>query len=107
MRLQASVPGPGRWIEIVVRDTGSGIPEEDLPRIFEPYFTTKKTGSGLGLATSYSIVKNHGGMIEVSSRVNKGSSFTIWLPAGGTIADSAVRSEPPAATQERADPDHG
>jgi CheY-like chemotaxis protein len=96
----AGVPGPGRWIEIVVRDTGSGISEEDLPRIFEPYFTTKKTGSGLGLATSYSIVKNHGGMIEVSSRVNRGSSFTIWLPAGGTIAESAVRSEPPAAIRK-------
>jgi len=96
----ASVPGPGRWIEIVVQDTGSGIAEKDLPRIFEPYFTTKMTGSGLGLATSYSIVKNHGGMIEVSSRVGKGSSFSIWLPAGGTIADNAVRSEPPAAIRK-------
>ena len=96
----AGVPGPGQWIEIVVQDTGNGISEEDLPRIFEPYFTTKKTGSGLGLATSYSIVKNHGGMIEVSSRVNKGSSFTIWLPAGGTIAESAVRSEPLAVIRK-------
>jgi len=93
----AGTPGPGRWIEIVVRDTGSGISEEDLPRIFEPYFTTKTTGSGLGLATSYSIIRNHGGMIEVSSRKNKGSSFTIWLPAGGALADSAVRAEPPGA----------
>jgi PAS domain S-box-containing protein len=96
----ASVPGPGRWIEMVVQDTGSGISEKDLPRIFEPYFTTKRTGSGLGLATSYSIVKNHGGMIEVSSRVGQGSSFTIWMPAGGTVADSAVRSEPPAAIRK-------
>jgi CheY-like chemotaxis protein/anti-sigma regulatory factor (Ser/Thr protein kinase) len=96
----ASVPGLGRWIEIVVRDTGCGIPAEVLPRIFEPYFTTKTTGSGLGLATSYSIVKNHGGMIEVSSRPNKGSSFTIWLPAGGAIADSSIRSEQPAAIRK-------
>lgn len=95
-----SVPGFGRWIEIVVRDTGCGIPEKDLPRIFEPYFTTKKTGSGLGLATSYSIVKNHGGMIEVSSRANEGSSFTIWLPAGGMIPDSSVRSEQSAAIRK-------
>ncbi len=94
------VPGSGQWIEIVVRDTGCGIPEEDLQRIFEPYFTTKKTGSGLGLATSYSIVKNHGGMIEVSSRVNKGSSFTVWLPAGGPLADSSVRSAQPAAIRK-------
>jgi len=98
----ASVPGPGRWIEIVVQDTGSGIAEKDLPRIFEPYFTTKATGSGLGLATSYSIVKNHGGMIEVSSRMNKGSSFSIWLPAGAgaSDADSAVFSDMPAAIRK-------
>lgn len=96
----ASVPGLGRWIEIVVRDAGCGIPEEVLPRIFEPYFTTKMTGSGLGLATSYAIVKNHGGMIEVSSVVNKGSSFTIWLPAGKTIPDSPVRSLQPAAIRK-------
>jgi PAS domain S-box-containing protein len=94
------VPGPGRWVEIEVRDTGCGIPEMDLPRIFEPYFTTKETGTGLGLATSYSIVKNHGGVIEVSSRVNKGSAFTIWLPAGGTLAESAASSEQPAAVRK-------
>ncbi len=96
----ASVPGLGRWIEIVVRDTGRGISEEALPRIFEPYFTTKMTGSGLGLATSYAIVKNHGGMIEVSSVVNKGSSFTIWLPAAKTTPDSSVRSTQPAAIRK-------
>ena len=98
--LAAHAPGAGRWIEIVVRDNGCGIPEEDLPRIFEPYFTTKKTGSGLGLASSYSIVKNHGGRIEVFSQVNKGSSFTLWLPAGGTIADSSARSAQPAAIKK-------
>jgi two-component system cell cycle sensor histidine kinase/response regulator CckA len=80
------VPGPGRWVKIAITDTGIGIPEEYIQRIFEPYFTTKKTGSGLGLATSYSIVKNHGGMIEVTSVVERGSCFTIWLPA----SDSAV-----------------
>ena len=94
------VPGLGRWIEIVIQDTGCGITEEALPRIFEPYFTTKTTGSGLGLATSYAIVKNHGGMIEVSSLVNKGSSFTIWLPAGGSIPDSSVHSAQPAAIRK-------
>ncbi len=83
------VPGPGKWLEITVRDTGPGIPAENLQRIFEPYFTTKENGSGLGLATSYSIVKNHGGMIEVSSVVNAGSIFTVWLPAGTSRAAEA------------------
>ncbi len=96
----ARVPGSGRWIEIVIQDAGRGIPEEVLPRIFEPYFTTKTTGSGLGLATSYAIVKNHGGMIEVSSVANKGSSFTIWLPAGKTIPASPARSLQPAAIRK-------
>ncbi len=82
----SGVPGPGRWVKIEIKDTGIGIPEEHVQRIFEPYFSTKKTGSGLGLATSYSIVKNHGGMIEVTSVVDQGSCFTIWLPA----SDSAV-----------------
>ncbi len=95
----ARVPGSG-WIEIVIQDAGCGIPEEVLPRIFEPYFTTKTTGSGLGLATSYAIVKNHGGMIEVSSVANKGSSFTIWLPAGKTIPASPARSLQPAAIRK-------
>jgi PAS domain S-box-containing protein len=93
-------PGPGQWIEIVVRDTGCGIFEKDLPRIFEPYFTTKKTGSGLGLASSYSIVKNHGGRIDVTSQVNKGSSFSIWLPAGGKSQDSPGTSAPPVAIRK-------
>jgi len=68
-------------VEIVVRDQGTGIPPEHLPRIFDPYFTTKEKGSGLGLATSYSIVNNHNGMIVVSSELGKGSTFTIYLPA--------------------------
>jgi PAS domain S-box-containing protein len=82
-----SVPGPGRWVKIAVQDTGVGIPEQNLQRIFEPYFTTKQTGSGLGLATSYSIAKSHGGSVEVSSIENAGSIFTIWLPAGKTTAN--------------------
>jgi CheY-like chemotaxis protein len=75
------VPGPGRWVAVVIEDSGAGIAAEHLGRIFEPYYTTKENGSGLGLATSYSIVKNHGGMIEVSSLEQHGSAFTIWLPA--------------------------
>ena len=92
----ASVPGPGRWVQIVVQDTGVGIPGEQVPRIFEPYYTTKQTGSGLGLATSYSIVKNHGGLIEVSSIENRGSVFTVWLPASESVVRPSDRTETPA-----------
>ncbi|MBI5205844.1 MAG: PAS domain-containing protein [Nitrospirae bacterium] len=71
----------GRYVEIAIQDSGIGIPEELMPKIFDPYFTTKQKGSGLGLATSFSIVKNHGGMINVKSEPGKGSTFYIYLPA--------------------------
>ena len=64
-------------------DAGVGIPKEHLNRIFDPYFTTKQKGSGLGLATSYSIIKNHGGHIMVSSTLSKSTTFRIYLPASG------------------------
>jgi nitrogen-specific signal transduction histidine kinase/ActR/RegA family two-component response regulator len=71
----------GRYVEIAVRDTGIGIPANYLRKIFDPYFTTKEKGSGLGLATSYSIVKNHGGLIDVVSAPGTGTTFFIYLPA--------------------------
>jgi PAS domain S-box-containing protein len=71
---------PGRYVRVMVRDTGSGIAAEHLPRIFEPYFTTKESGSGLGLASVYSIVKNHDGHITVASS-EKGTTFFIYFPA--------------------------
>jgi len=70
-----------RYIEIAIKDSGIGIAEQYLGRIFDPYFTTKERGSGLGLATSYSIIKNHEGLIEVKSEVSKGTTFTVYLPA--------------------------
>ncbi len=76
------LPGGGKFVRISVKDIGIGIPEQHLQRIFDPYFTTKQKGSGLGLATSYSIIRNHGGAIEVVSEVNKGSTFSFFLPAG-------------------------
>jgi PAS domain S-box-containing protein len=71
----------GNYVHIGIRDTGIGISQEHLQRIFEPYFTTKQKGSGLGLTTVYSIVRNHGGYILAESRQNKGSTFHIYLPA--------------------------
>ncbi|MEZ6010155.1 MAG: PAS domain-containing protein [Planctomycetota bacterium] len=72
---------PGRYVEIVVADQGCGIPPEALQRIFDPYFTTKQEGTGLGLATSYAIVRRHGGSILVDSHVDVGTTFRVFLPA--------------------------
>jgi CheY-like chemotaxis protein len=71
----------GRYIKISVEDEGIGIPKENLPKIFDPYFTTKKTGNGLGLATTYSIIRNHDGYIQVESEVSRGTRFYIYIPA--------------------------
>jgi len=71
----------GDYVKISIRDYGIGIPKEILPRIFDPFYTTKATGHGLGLATCYSIIKRHGGCIEVESQPGKGSTFHIYLPA--------------------------
>ena len=93
----------GNYVEMSLNDTGTGIPEEYLPKIFDPYFTTKDKGSGLGLATSYSIIKNHGGMIDVKSEMGKGSTFFVWLPAIDTV-EAKTETEPvsrPAARKYR------
>lgn len=72
---------PGNYVEITVTDTGIGIPPQHLPNIFDPFFTTKQKGSGLGLATTYSIISKHDGVIEVESTVDVGTTFRIYLPA--------------------------
>ncbi len=71
----------GDYVRIDVSDQGSGIPPEIIGKIFDPYFTTKPSGSGIGLASVFSIAKRHGGTVEVSTAVGKGSVFTLWLPA--------------------------
>jgi PAS domain S-box-containing protein len=71
----------GKYVEITIEDHGIGIPKEHLDRIFEPYFTTKQKGSGLGLATSYSIIKSHDGYITVESELGVGTTFHVYLPA--------------------------
>jgi signal transduction histidine kinase/ActR/RegA family two-component response regulator len=71
----------GDYLRITIRDHGCGIPVENLARIFDPYFTTKSHGSGLGLASVYSIAKRHGGTVGVTSSTGAGSCFEIYLPA--------------------------
>ncbi len=71
----------GDYLQISIADSGGGIPKEHIDKIFEPYFTTKANGSGLGLATSYSIVVKHDGYIDVESLKERGAKFFIYLPA--------------------------
>jgi PAS domain S-box-containing protein len=71
----------GKYVKISIKDHGPGIHSEHLPRIFEPYFTTKKAGTGLGLATVYSVVRKHDGQIKVISQPGKGTTFELYLPA--------------------------
>jgi CheY-like chemotaxis protein len=72
---------PGRYIRISIKDEGLGITENNLSKIFDPYFTTKQAGSGLGLATAYSIINKHNGHISVNSLTGAGTTFHIYLPA--------------------------
>jgi PAS domain S-box-containing protein len=72
---------PGRYIKLTIKDHGIGIPEEYINKIFDPFFTTKKTGNGLGLSTTYSIIKKHNGYLEVKSAPGIGTTFYIFLPA--------------------------
>ena len=71
----------GKYVKVIIEDQGTGIPDEDLQKIFDPYFTTKQEGSGLGLAITYSIIRKHGGHISVESETGVGTTFNIYLPA--------------------------
>ncbi len=79
-----NIPGteipPGEYVQIEIKDTGKGIPKEIINKIFDPYFTTKQTGNGLGLATVYSIIDKHNGYIDLKSTENEGTVFTLYLP---------------------------
>jgi PAS domain S-box-containing protein len=87
---RAALPLPaGRYVRLSVEDRGVGIPAEHLAKIFDPYFTTKQSGSGLGLATVYSIVKKHQGHVEVESQLGVGTKFHLWLPAAAAAEAKA------------------
>lgn len=88
-----------RYVKLTIKDQGVGISDKDLQNIFDPYFTTKNGGSGLGLATTYSIIKKHNGLITVESEIGKGTKFTIYIPAS--------EKEPTEGTKKKDDPKTG
>lgn len=77
--------GDGRYVKISVRDQGTGIPEEYSNKIFDLFFTTKKTGNGIGLATSFSIIKKHSGHLSFDTKLGEGTTFHVYLPASDKI----------------------
>ncbi|MCL7489003.1 MAG: ATP-binding protein [Desulfobulbaceae bacterium] len=83
----------GKYVKIVIADTGIGIPAKVIDRIFDPYFSTKQEGSGLGLATSQSIVNRHGGHIMVQSKQGEGTVFTLYLPASDKLIQPEQNTE--------------
>jgi PAS domain S-box-containing protein len=84
----------GNYVRISIKDYGIGIQRENLSRLFDPFYTTKPTGQGLGLATCYSIISRHGGAIDVESEPGKGSTFHIYLPAASSenVSSSITKS---------------
>ena len=87
---------PGRYVHVRVADSGIGIAPDHLEKIFDPYFTTKKRGSGLGLAVSFSIIKQHDGHLGVESRIGLGTTFDIYIPA----TDKPVENAPAAPDRQ-------
>ncbi len=90
----ATLP-PGNYLRLEVADSGKGIAPEHLARIFEPFFTTKEAGSGLGLATVYSVVQKHRGHVTVESTLGVGTTFRVWLPAARVDPVAASKTAGP------------
>jgi two-component system, cell cycle sensor histidine kinase and response regulator CckA len=84
----------GDYLKVSLQDTGPGIPKEILPRIFDRFFTTKPTGSGIGLSTVHSILHDHNGQITVASEVGVGSTFTLYLPRSNAAVEAEGRKKP-------------
>ena len=91
----------GRYVRIRVRDEGVGIPHENLGRIFDPYFSTKDGGTGLGLAMAHSIVHRHGGHLSVESAPGKGTTFSVWLVASETAVVQPTQAASPRTEMPR------
>ena len=82
----------GEYIQLSIRDQGMGIKTAHLKKVFDPYFTTKQKGSGLGLAVAYSIIAKHNGQLTVASTLGKGTTFTILLPASEHAKVAAIKT---------------
>jgi len=92
---------PGGFVAVEVADSGGGIPPEIIPRIFDPYFTTREAGSGLGLAITFSIVRGHGGEIDVTSAPGRGTTFRVLLPAAVAPEERPAPAAPGPARRAR------
>jgi PAS domain S-box-containing protein len=84
---------PGKYVKLIFEDKGTGIAQENLDKIFDPYFTTKKTGNGLGLSATYSIIRKHKGFIGVDSEPGTGTTISIYLPSSEKFPSTEIMSD--------------
>ena len=89
LRVQSRAVLPDQMVEVVISDTGTGIPREVLSKVLDPFFTTKEKGTGLGLSVVYGVVERHGGKLTIDSRPGAGTSVTIRLPLVSVVPGAA------------------